>query len=148
MNAYPMIFKAKANSESGIQTSWSTEAEKFNHQIPMAIPPEFDGPGTGLSPEDLYAMALQNCFVATFKVFAEKSKLSFQSVSVDAKLEVDRDEKGRPWMARVHLKVSLKGAAQVDNARRILERASQNCMILNSVKTEKTFEFDVDPGPQ
>ncbi len=138
-----MTFNVKTESEAGIQTAWSTEPEKFKHKIPMAIPPEFDGPGTGLSPEDLYAMALQNCFVATFKVFAEKSKLNFKTLTVDAALEVDRDEKGRPWMARVHFKVNLTGVAQAENARRILDRTSQNCMILNSVNTAKTFEFNV-----
>jgi organic hydroperoxide reductase OsmC/OhrA len=143
MNQYPMLFNVSSVSTSGIQTAWTTQAEKFKHEIPMAIPPEFDGPGTGLSPEDLYAMALQNCFVATFKVFAEKSKLTFQSIHLTSTLEVDRDEKGRPWMARIHLKITLKGVVQPENARRILERTSQNCMILNSVKSEKTFEFIV-----
>ena len=143
MNQYPMMFKVSSESPFGIQSAWTTRAEKFQHEIPMAIPPEFDGPGTGLSPEDLYAMALQNCFVATFKVFAEKSKLEFKTVNVDSTLEVDRDEKGKPWMARIHLKIKLSGVSQIESARRILERASQNCMILNSVKSTKTFDFEV-----
>ncbi len=143
MNSYPMKFLTSAEGPHGIQTSWTTRANSFEHDIPMSIPPEFDGPGMGLSPEDLYAMALQNCFIATFKVFAEKSKLSFQDIFVSSALEVDRDEKGRPWMARIHFKVKLTGVLQKDNARRILDRASQNCMILNSVLTEKTFDFDL-----
>ncbi len=146
MNQYPMAFSVSSQSPSGIQTAWTTKAEKFPTQIPMAIPPEFEGPGTGLSPEDLYAMALQNCFIATFKVFAEKSRLLFKDIHLDSTLEVDRDEKGRPWMARIHLKVKLSGAAQVENARRILDRTSQSCMILNSVNSVKTFEFDVTEG--
>ena len=32
------------------------------------IPSEFEGPGGGYSPEDFYALALLNCFGATFKV--------------------------------------------------------------------------------
>ena len=143
MNQYPMAFNVSSQSPAGIQTPWTTKAEKFPTEIPMAIPPEFEGPGTGLSPEDLYAMALQNCFIATFKVFAEKSRLVFKDIHLDSTLEVDRDERGRPWMARIHLKVKLSGVAQVENARRILDRTSQSCMILNSVKSEKTFEFEV-----
>lgn len=143
MKQYPMIFKVSAQSSEGINTSWTTSAAVNEQKVQMAIPPEFDGPGTGLSPEDLYAMALQNCFLATFKVFAEKSKLSFKDISIHSDLFVDRDEKGRPWMARINLKVTLSGVSQPDNGHRILEKTSQSCMILNSVNTQKNFEFEV-----
>lgn len=141
MNQYPMKFHVSAESVSGIQNPWKTKAKAFDHEIPISIPPEFDGPGLGLSPEDLFAMALQNCFIATFKVFAEKSRLVFQNVDVQTQLEVDRGDKGRPWMARAELKVTLSGVIQKENAHRILERTSQSCMILNSVLTVKKFEF-------
>ncbi|MBY0317082.1 MAG: OsmC family protein, partial [Bdellovibrionales bacterium] len=107
---------------------------------------EFNGPGNGFSPEDLYNMALQNCFAATFKVFAEKSRLQFSDFRLASRLEVDRNEKGQVFMARFHLKVQLSGVIQKDNALRILERTKTNCMILNSVLTEKTFEFEVTEG--
>lgn len=140
---YPLEFHTSADSNSGINSAWLTEASAFAHSIPVSIPKEFEGPGLGLSPEDLYAITLQNCFIATFKVFAEKSRLQFDSIHIDSKLEVDRDEIGKPWMARIHFKIRLSGVAQIDNAKRILERTSQNCMILNSVKTAKTFEYEV-----
>ncbi len=144
VNKYPMSFHVHSESAEGIQKDWITKAESFPTTIiPVAIPPEFEGPGTGLSPEDLYAMALQNCFVATFKVFAEKSRMSFESIQVNSELFVDRDEKGRPWMARILLNVNLVGVTQLEAAHRILERTSQNCMILNSVNTEKTFQFQI-----
>jgi peroxiredoxin-like protein len=145
MMTYPMKFAVKAVGPAGIQSAWMTQAQNFDHEIPVSIPPEFDGPGTGLSPEDLYAMALQNCFIATFKVFAEKSKLQYNSINVESVLEVDRDEKGRPWMARIHMQITLAGVSQQENAKRILEKTSQSCMILNSVNTQKTFQFDFVP---
>jgi organic hydroperoxide reductase OsmC/OhrA len=143
MLQYPMKFVVKSNSGTGVQTAWQGGAVSFDHAIPLSIPPEFSGPGLGLSPEDLYAMALQNCFIATFKVFAEKSKLQYENIESEATLEVDRDESGRPWMARIHLKIKLSGAIQKDSAQRILEKTSQSCMILNSVKTQKTFSFEI-----
>ena len=143
MLQYPLKFLVQSSSAAGMQEAWTTKAQSFDHEVPMAIPPEFEGPGTGFSPEDIYAMALQNCFIATFKVFAEKSKLQYQTIAVESVLEVDRDEKKRPWMARIHLHVTLAGAAQKENAQRILEKTSQSCMILNSVNTEKTFQFEV-----
>ncbi len=145
MLKFPLKFSVTATGPSGISTAWQTRAQSFDHQIPMAIPPEFDGPGTGLSPEDLYAMALQNCFIATFKVFAEKSKLQFETIHLATDLEVDRDENGRPWMARVHMHVILKGVEQEAAAQRVLDKTSQSCMILNSVKTQKSFQFELMP---
>ena len=144
MKQYPIPFKTSAQSVSGIGQLWQTKAAHIDHEIPMAIPPEFDGPGGGFSPEDIYAMALQNCFIATIKVFAEKSKLSYQGIHTEALLEVDRNEKGAPWMARLHMVVRLSGTQQTELAQRVLDKTAQNCMILNSVNTAKTFQFLFD----
>ena len=142
MLTYPMQFNASATGASGIATTWQTEAG--GKSLTAAIPPEFSGPGGGFSPEDFFALALQNCFVATFKVIAEKSRLSFSRIEVQSRLTVDRDENGRPWMAAFHLAVKVSGASSVDNARRLLQKTSESCLVLNSVKTAKTFEFAVD----
>lgn len=143
MIKYPMFFKSQAAGPSGIQTAWTSATPTQGQKLRLAIPPEFEGPGDGFSPEDLYVMALQNCFIATFKVFAEKSRLAFGSIEVEAELTLDRDDGGRPWMARCLLKVSLRECTQVETAKRILTRTSENCMILNSVNTEKVFEFHI-----
>lgn len=142
MITYPMIFKVSAAATSGIQTAWTSESAQFKTKTDFAIPPEFGGPGTGNSPEDIYAMALTNCFIATFKVFAEKSRLQFSQINIQTDLTVDRNEKGQPWMAKALLKIELSGVSQKENAQRLLEKTSQNCMILNSVNTEKIFEFN------
>ena len=145
MKHYPLHFDVSAEGLSGIQTAWNANVMNSNASIAVAIPPEFDGPGGGFSPEDLYAFALQNCFIATFKVFAEKSRLVFAQFKVHARLDVDRNEKGAPWMARIHFDVKLSGVQQKDNALRILEKTSQSCMILNSVNTSKSFHFEIEP---
>jgi len=139
MLSFPMEFKIIANSKSGIETQWRSSGS--GHEANLAIPPEFQGPGGGFSPEDLYGMALANCYVATFKVMAEKSRLSFEDLQVEASLFVDRGEGGRPWMAQMKMNVQLKGASDRDKAESLLKRTSESCMILNSVKTEKHFEF-------
>jgi len=144
MITYPMIFSVSSKSNSGIQTQWQSKAASNSIDLPMCIPPEFEGPGHGFSPEDLYAMALQNCFIATFKVFAEKSKLTFTELEVNTTLTVDRDDKGRPWMSKVHLDIHLTGSTNKESIQRVLEKTSQSCMILNSVKTEKTFNFKIE----
>lgn len=122
MVQYPMKFSVQSEASEGTQSAWVTRTQSFRHDVPVAIPPEFGGPGSGLSPEDIYAMALQNCFIATFKVFAEKSRLQYELIKVESVLEVDRNEKGSPWMAHIKLHVTLSGANQEENALRILEK--------------------------
>lgn len=144
MIKYPLSFKVTAESQAGINQNWQTSAAAIDTKIPMSIPPEFAGPGGGFSPEDIYALALANCFVATFKVFAEKSRLQFEHLKVDVDLLVDRDEAGRPWMANSVMKVFLNGTSSVENALRLLNKTKESCMILNSVRTNKSFEFFID----
>ena len=145
MIQYPMQFKVTSTGRSGIVASWNTQVQNTNPSLESglvaAIPPEFEGPGGGYSPEDFYALALINCFIATFKVFAEKSKLEFAKIHAEGSLTVDRNEKGVPWMSAFHLKVSLNGTTDGERARRLLEKTSQSCMILNSVKSKITFEY-------
>ncbi len=144
MIRYPQEYEAKSRSGSGMESKWSSQAG-VSPELVCAIPPEFEGPGGGSSPEDFYALALLNCFVATFKVFAAKSRLDYREIEARGVLTVDRDEKGIPWMARFRLAATVSGAADADRMIALLEKTSRSCMILNSVKTEKTFEFGVRP---
>ena len=149
MISYPLKFNVSSKSESGINQVWQSDsAPQFaNQTIPytsnVAIPAEFEGPGGGYSPEDFYALALMNCFIATFKVIAEKSRLEYKSIESKGSLIVDRGEGGAPWMKSFLAEVTLNGVVDKDRALRLLEKTSQSCMILNSVKTEKTFQFSV-----
>lgn len=145
MIQYPQYYEARSRSASGMDSQWKSAAGK-GPELACAIPPEFEGPGGGASPEDFYAMALLNCFVATFKVFAQKSRISFREIEAGGVLTVDRDEKGVPWMARFKLAATVHGVSSPNDRERVmglLEKTSKSCMILNSVKTEKTFEFGV-----
>lgn len=140
MYKFPMKFPVSAKTEKGIVSAWTTQTGAAS-PLTCAIPPEFNGPGGGYSPEDFYALALANCFIATFKVFAENSKLEFKTLNVNAELEVDRNEKGFPWMARMNFKVQLDGSGNKELAQRVLEKTQKGCLVLNSVNTEKHFEF-------
>jgi organic hydroperoxide reductase OsmC/OhrA len=143
---YPMDFSVQVQAGPGVQRNWTSTAASVPTAVPCAIPPEFKGPGGGFSPEDLYAMAVANCFVATFKVFAEKSQAVYETIDVSAKLAVDLSEQGQPWMARVHLNVTVAGAQSPEKMERILQRVSQSCFVLNSIRSEKTFEFHLVPA--
>ena len=147
MIQYPLLFKVSSLATPSALSAWTSVFYPSVGEPLLSlvtIPPAFEGPGGGYSPEDFYALALINCFVGTFKVIAEKSKLSFKDLKCEGVLTVDRDEKGIPWMSVFRLKGVLSGVADSDRAQRILEKTSQSCMILNSVKTEKIFEWVVE----
>jgi organic hydroperoxide reductase OsmC/OhrA len=142
MYKFPMIFKVSSSTENGMNSLWTTQANT-SPPLTCAIPPEFNGPGGGYSPEDFYALALANCFIATFKVFAQNSKLEFKKLNVNAELAVDRNDKGLPWMARMNFQVHIEGTDNRELAQRVLDKTSKGCLVLNSVNTEKHFEFHI-----
>lgn len=138
---YPMKFNVKSSSLPGIKEKWDSSFHEGH--IQMAIPPCFEGDGGGFSPEDIYAMSLLNCFMATFKVFAEKSKLSFDKIEGEANLEVDLGEKNIPWMSHVKIGINLYGPDNKERAERILEKTAKNSMIINSVKSKIDITWKV-----
>ncbi len=141
MIKYPISFYANSQSNAGIQSLWTFESQSFENHC--AIPPEFEGPGGALSPEDLFAQALTNCFVATFKVYAEKSKLLYSRISNKAELVVDVDENKRPMMKKCTLHVQISGCEKPDRIKVIAEKAFTSGFILNSVKTELTLILQI-----
>lgn len=138
---FPMAFKTVTESSPGIQTPWCSVSGSCSSDL--AIPPEFEGPGGGLSPEDLFNQALSNCFLATFKVYAEKSKVTFEKISVESTLTLDLNESKQPVMKRLDVNVKIRNPSNADKVVMLAQRAAKNGFILNSVKTECHFSFEV-----
>ena len=142
MISYPLHFNFEGSATSGMQNAWKAKAGP--NELPCAIPPEFGGPGNGFSPEDFFGLAVLNCFIATFKVIAEKSKLPFDGIGGKATLSVDRDSSGRPWMANMQIKIEIQpGSTNADKLLKTMQKAAENCMVANSLKTAVQFEFAV-----
>ena len=141
MIQYPIEFIAATKAAGGIKTNWSTTSSEG--ETAVAIPPSFQGPGGGHSPEDLFNYALVNCFVATFKVYAENSRLTFEGVSVASRLVVDLDEKRRPVMKEFFLQAKIKNPSSSDKAMLLAKKAADSGFILNSVKTQCHFDFEI-----
>ncbi|MBC7538476.1 MAG: OsmC family protein [Bacteriovorax sp.] len=145
MSTSPKTFVVESHGASGINEFWNNRlVDKVCDAITMAIPPEFEGPGGTYSPEDLYAMSLMNCYLATFKYIAEKSKLNYVAIKGKATLFVDKGLEKAPWMERVEVQISLTGCPQKERALALMEKTKSHCMIINSVKTVVNFEFLVD----
>ncbi len=142
MIKYPLKFKASAKATPGPSNTWTAQAED-NAPITCAIPPEFMGPGGGYSPEDLYGIALLNCVLATFKVFAEKSQIAFTEADGTADITIDRGEGGMPWISHIALHVTLTGASDPAKAETVLHESKKACIVCNSMKTEVSFTTTV-----
>jgi organic hydroperoxide reductase OsmC/OhrA len=141
MISYPLLFSASAKASSGTQESWQITSQ--TRETACAIPPEFGGAGDGFSPEDLFAQALTNCFVATFKVYAENSRIDFKSVDVNSELVVDFGEAKLPIMKQITLNVKVAGASRPERIRTLAEKVITSGFILNSVKTEVRLNLEV-----
>lgn len=141
MIQYPMEFSSETVALNGVNSNWTTKSKYEESQL--SIPPEFMGPGGALSPEDLFNQALTNCFVATFKVYAENSKLTFENLKVESKLVVDLDDRRRPVMKEFFLKAHISSPSNPDKAILLAKKASETGFILNSVKTVCHFDFQI-----
>lgn len=141
MITYPIEFQTKANALPGINANWELHSQAI--KLDCAIPPEFEGPGNALSPEDLYAQALTNCFVATFKVYAEKSHLNYDNLNCSGILMVDLDENKKPCMKSFKLLVEIQNPTSPEKAKLLAEKAFKSGFILNSVKTELSFDLTI-----
>ena len=142
MIKYPISFKSKSQSESGIQSLWNIESQDFKSTC--AVPPEFEGPGGAISPEDLFGLALANCFVASFKVYAEKSKIHYKDISAQAELIADLDEQKKPMMKKCIIHVQINGAENPDRVKTIADKVISSGFILRSVKTEIVFNLEIN----
>ncbi len=138
---YPLIFESQTEARSGTKGTWVTQSQK--HSSVCCVPQEFLGSGGALSPEDLFNHALTNCFIATFKVYAENSKLSFDSVTANSRLVVEADENHKVTMKSIHIHVKIFNPSNPDKALLLANKASDAGFILNSVKTERHFTFEI-----
>ncbi len=123
-------------SKSSFDTDKNWESTAGNQKITCDIPTEFHGKGAGASPEDLYGLALVNCYIATFKVIAKNSLLRYEDILGRSKVTIGKDESGQAWMEKVQIDINLRGASDYNKANRLLEMVKKRCMIINSVKSD------------
>jgi len=128
MVTYSEDYYATATADDDAD-SWSTSSRG---EFEIGIPSEFGGDFDGAAPENYYAMALTNCFVATFKVMADNSDLSFEEIRADGTLQLRPDGKTTVVDA-FELDVKLHTHTADRKTELLLERTEGNCFILSSV---------------
>jgi organic hydroperoxide reductase OsmC/OhrA len=139
MITYPVSFYGISEAKPGIQNQWKVTSSNFESSC--SVPMEFEGPGNTFSPEDFFLLSLKNCFIATFKVYAEHSRLNFDHLSVSAELIVDKNEFGKPAMKALKLKIVVTNPSETKKADLLIKKALSNGFILQSVKSEIISEI-------
>lgn len=111
--------------------------------LPTLTPPEFDGPGGKWSPETLFVAAIADCFLLTFRGISRASKMPWMRVSVECVGTLERPDFTR--FTRVDIRASLVLPPDVheDQARRILTRAEETCLITRSLTSETHLEIEI-----
>lgn len=112
--------------------------------IAVAPPAQFGGPGDEWSPEDLFMASVASCFILSFKAIARASKLPWLSIECNSDGELDRLE-GKTQFTKIVTTATLL-IADVDNiekAERLLHKAEQSCLVLNSLTSESRLECRV-----
>jgi len=115
--------------------------------IESAPPREFGGPGNQWSPEGLLTAAVADCFVLGFRAIASASKFAWTSLDARTDGTLDRIEgKMRFTAFTTHAKLVLPAGADVERAKKLLEKAEQTCLIANSLNAERHLTMDVNSG--
>lgn len=110
-------------------------------RLASAAPREFDGPGDRWSPETLIVAAVADCFVLTFRAIARLSKLPWTALICEASGTVDRVDRVTQFTAfSVRASLELPDGTSEDQAKRLLARAEQSCLITNSLKAPCDLE--------
>ena len=113
-------------------------------KMEIATPPEFEGPGGIISPEDLFVASATTCLMTTFVTFTKKMRIDFKSFSCEGHGTLERVDKGFQFT-----KIILKTKVEVESedikpkAERALELAGKYCLVSNSMKCPTEHENEV-----
>jgi len=113
-----------------------------------AAPAAFDGPGDQWSPETLLVAAVADCFTLTFRAIARASKLSWSSLRCEVEGTLDRVEHVTQFTEfKVSASLKVPADANQERAQRLLEKAEQTCLVMNSLKAAShlTTIIEIDP---
>jgi organic hydroperoxide reductase OsmC/OhrA len=113
--------------------------------IASAPPTEFGGPGDRWSPETLLVAAVADCFILTFRSIAGLSRLSWTSLECNVTGKVDRVDRVTQFTElRVRARLRVPVGTNEDQARRLLAKAEETCLVTNSLKVHPQLEAIVE----
>jgi peroxiredoxin-like protein len=146
MNPYPHHYEVRAAGKTDDGVEISSEQLQPLHTAP---PAQFGGPGDQWSPETLLVAAAADCFILTFRAIARASNLAWSDLTCDADGKLDRvDGITRFTALTLHARLVLPADADVDRARRLLDKAEKACLITNSLAVPASLKSEVLIGDE
>jgi len=120
-------------------------AQEVPRTINFSSPPEFQGEPGMWTPEHLLVAAVATCFLATFRAFAENSKLHVVQLEVETEGLLEKEEGGFRF-TRIVVRPRLTIADPVDQerAQRLLEKAERACLISRSLSSHVELQARVE----
>lgn len=122
----------------GRDGSGSVTSKHSNTQIKVAVPPEFQGPGGGASPEELLTSAVACCYTMTFGIIAANRKIPVKSIAVEAVGEVEQAGAQFTYKSvTIRPTIVLESEAtdeQMKLAEDMSHKADLYCIITNAVR--------------
>jgi peroxiredoxin-like protein len=141
MHPFPHRYTVNASIRPNGDVPLSTEGVRV---IESSSPKEFDGPGNQWSPEGLLTAAVADCFVLSFRAIATASKYTWHHLEARTLGTVDRvDGKMRFTRFETHAKLHVAAGADVERAKRLLEKAETACLVSNSLNSERHLTLEV-----
>jgi len=141
MQPFPHHYLVNAAVRPDGDVPLSTEGVRV---IESATPREFGGPGNQWSPEGLLTASVADCFVLGFRAIAAASKYAWLSLEAQTRGTLDRvDGKMRFTRFDTHAKLHVPPGADVERAKKILEKAEQTCLVANSLNSERHLTVEV-----
>jgi organic hydroperoxide reductase OsmC/OhrA len=141
MQDYPHTYTVTSLAESTGEVALSSPGLQ---NIATAPPAEFGGPGDLWSPETLFAGAVSDCYILSFRAVTSFKKFAWVSLECKTDAILDKDER-LPKFTELHLQATLTLAkgSDLELAEKLLMRAKDICLVTNSMTAEKTLKINI-----
>jgi organic hydroperoxide reductase OsmC/OhrA len=113
--------------------------------VVTSAPPEFQGEPGYWTPEHLLVAAVESCMMTTFLAIAEKSRLEVVSYRSSALATLERIDGGGLGFTRVLVRpiVKLHREEDREKARRVLDKAEQNCFVSKAMSVPVQYDASI-----
>ena len=126
--------------------SGKVKGEGSGIELPLGVPKEFGGNGSGTNPEELLASAVASCYTITFGIIAGNRKLPVQSIRATAVGEVEQTGMQFTYKSMtIKPEIVLAPSAsdeEVKVAEDMAHKADLYCIITNAVRDKVSIQVE------
>ncbi len=115
--------------------------------LTLSADPAFRGSSELTNPEQLLLAAASSCQMLSFLAIAARSNIDVVSYSDEADAIMPEDDKPvRITRITLRPRIVVATGSDLERARRIVDKAHQECFIANSLTSEITIDATVEPA--